>query len=515
MRTKNKEKFEAVILAVVIFVVIAAAGIGIMAATGVFKSDKESALKLLAQIPEKMSRSYISDHLGMQEWVKTCAENGSATSIHMSDFKLSEEIAEEFSSKLDFSQYEMQIDSQASADGKKTSSLFSLAKGDDRLSVVAYTDEDKSCFAFPELSSGKVLTIDKKKSKELSNVYDTLFQNRMEYITSAKYREFQKAFEEFLQNEVDKVYEELSCEETEQNTYQLTIPKDTLDTVADDFYNFMSGQEDTVKFFNSYLPSTYLYNTYLTYDYLEEEEEEEDFQEEDFLSLLKKAVETLKKESSDFVFCVKGKGDDISEASFDVTFDGAPYSLSLNFEGKEDCKAQLLLKTTQDEENISIEVVMKDEKTDLLEESFEINVLIDDITNGKFAYTATIDPKDNKCNIKLLLTETEEEDLRFEAEGKVKNLNPGKSVSFELDKVSLGLEGQDLLTMAMNLTLGTLESEIEPPKGEEIDGLDVDDSKMEEFSEEVMQNGLVLLEKWGIIDEDELGYSGLLDDDEL
>ena len=89
----------------------------------------------------------------------------------------------------------------------------------------------------------------------------------------------------------------------------------------------------------------------------------------------------------------------------------------------------------------------------------------------------------------------------MEAEGLVKNLNPGKSVSYELKKVSLGMEGEQLLTMAMDLTLGTLEGEIEPPAGEEIDMTD-DDPKAEEFSEELMQNGISLLSKWGLYDDE-------------
>lgn len=490
MRTKNKGKFEAVMLAVVIIVVTAAVGVGVMASTGFFKSDKKSALELLAQVPEKISRSYVNDHIGTEKLMKACMENGSTANIHMSDFKLNKAVAEEFASGFDLSQYVMKVDAQSSADGKKSSTLFSLAKGDDRLSVVSYLDDDKSYIAFPELSEGKVLTMNKKKWEESGYA---LLNNKMEYMTSAKYKEFGKSFKKFIQDEVSKVYKELSCEETEQDTYQLTIPKDTLDTVFDDFCNFMSGQKDTVEFINEYLMDDYeIINGY-------EEEEVEDF-----LTLLKKAVETLKKESSDFTLYVKGKGKELSKVGFDVTLNGDPYSLSLDFEGEEDCKAQLLLKTIQEKEEISIQIVMKDDKADLLKESIEVNVLIDDISFGKFSYITTIDPKDNKCNMELLLTVEAEELLRIEAEGLVKNLNPGKSVSYELKKVSLGTEGEQLLTMALDLTMGTLEGSIEPPKGEEIDMTDIDDPKAEAFAEEIMQNGLSLLSEWGLLDDDEL-----------
>lgn len=482
MKTKNKGRFEAVILAVVIVVITAAVSVGVMASTGFFRSDKQSALELLAQAPEKLSRSYIDEHMGTQKLMKACMENGSSANIHLSDFKLSKEIMEEDASGFDLSKYEMQIDAQASADGKKASTLFNLSKGDDRLSVVSYTDEDKSCVAFPELSPGKVLTTDKKKLEEsLSGDSYNLIKSRMEYLTSANYKEFGKAFEEFLKDEVNKVYKELSCEETEDDTYCLTVPKSTLDTVFGDFYSFMSEQKDTVDFINAYL-----------------EEEETG----DFLTLLKKAVDKLTKESSDFTFYVKGKGKDLSKVSFDVTLDGDPYSFSMDFEGKEDCKAKLLLETTQDKEEISVEVVMKDEKAGLLKESIELNLLIDDISFGKFSYTTTIDPKDNKCNMELILNAEAEEVLRMEAEGLVKNLNPGKSVSYEMKKVSLGIDGEQLLTMAVDLTLGTLEGEIEPPKGEEIDMTDYDDPKAEEFSEELMQNGISLLSKWGLYDDE-------------
>lgn len=92
MKTKNKGRFEAVILAVVIVVITAAVSVGVMASTGFFRSDKQSALELLAQAPEKLSRSYIDEHMGTQKLMKACMENGSSANIHLSDFKLSKEL---------------------------------------------------------------------------------------------------------------------------------------------------------------------------------------------------------------------------------------------------------------------------------------------------------------------------------------------------------------------------------------------------------------------------------------
>lgn len=485
MKVKSRGKIEAAILAVVIVVISAAVSVGVMASVGFFKSDKASALELLSQVPEKLSRSYVSGHMGTEELIRASMEKGSSASIRLSGLKFSDKIMKEAGTDFDFSKFAFQADIQTSADRTKSSTLFNLSKGDERLSVVAYMDEDKTCTAFPELSPGKVIVVDKRDGESLTeeSYAEDLLESRMDYMANRIYNEFGKAFEKFLRDEVEKVYDELSCQETEKDTYRLTVPKSTLDTVFHDFYHFMSEQKDTVDFLNLYL-------------------EEED--EGDFLSLLEEVVEKITRESSDFVFYVKGSGKDVSSVSFEVTLNGNPYSLSMDFEGKEDCKAQLQLKTKQDGENICLDIVMKDTKTDNLTESIDAHLLIDDISFGKLSYLADFNPKDNQYRTEISLDAVGEEVFRLKAEGLVKNLNPGKSVSYDLKNVSLRVEGDKILTAAVNVTLGTLEGEIEPPKGEEIDGTDLEDPKRDAFAEEVMQNGLSLLSKWGLLNDDEL-----------
>ncbi|MCI8791759.1 MAG: hypothetical protein HFG38_03005 [Eubacterium sp.] len=481
MKVKNRGKIETAIIAVVILVVTAAVSVGVMASVGFFKSDKETALELLAQVPKKLSRSYVSDHVGTGEMIRASMEKGSSASVRLSGLKFNDKIMKEAGTDFDFSKFVFQAEIQTSADRTKSNTLLNLSKGDERLSVVAYMDEDKTCTAFPELSPGKVVVVDKREWESLSEdsgVVD-LLESRMDYMTNRKYNEFGKAFEKFLWDEVKKVYDELSCKETEKDTYRLTVPKSALDTVFHDFYHFMSEQKETVDFLNMYLD-----------------------EEDDLLSFLEEAVEKITSESSDFIFYVKGSEKDVSRVSFEVTLNGNPYSLSMDFEGKEDSKAQLQLKTKQDGENISLDIVMKDTKTDNLSESLDAHLLIDDISFGKLSYLAVIDPKDNKYKSEITLDAVGEEVFSIKAEGLVKNLNPGKSVSYDLKNVSLRVEGDKILSAAVNVTLGTLEGEIEPPKGEEIDGTDLEDPKQDAFAEEIMQNGFSMLSKWGLYDDE-------------
>ena len=466
MKVKNRGKIETAIIAVVILVVTAAVSVGVMASVGVFKSDKETALELLAQVPKKLSRSYVSDHVGTGELIRASMEKGSSASVRLSGLKFNDKIMKEVGTDFDFSKFVFQAEIQTSADRTKSNTLLNMSKGDERLSVVAYMDEDKTCTAFPELSPGKVVVVD-------------LLESRTDYMTNRKYNEFRKAFEKFLWDEVKKVYDELSCKETEKDTYRLTVPQSALDTVFHDFYHFMSEQKETVDFLNMYLD-----------------------EEDDLLSFLEEAVEKITSESSDFIFYVKGSEKDVSRVSFEVTLNGNPYSLSMDFEGKEDSKAQLQLKTKQDGENISLDIVMKDTKTDNLSESLDAHLLIDDISFGKLSYLAVIDPKDNKYKSEITLDAVGEEVFSIKAEGLVKNLNPGKSVSYDLKNVSLRVEGDKILSAAVNVTLGTLEGEIEPPKGEEINGTDLEDPKQDAFAEEIMQNGFSMLSKWGLYDDE-------------
>ncbi len=58
------------------------------------------------------------------------------------------------------------------------------------------------------------------------------------------------------------------------------------------------------------------------------------------------------------------------------------------------------------------------------------------------------------------------------------------------------------MSAAVDVTLGTLEGEIEPPKGEEINGTDLEDPKQDAFAEEIMQNWFSMLSKWGLYDDE-------------
>ena len=109
--------------------------------------------------------------------------------------------------------------------------------------------------------------------------------------------------------------------------------------------------------------------------------------------------------------------------------------------------------------------------------------------------------------MEMELSAIKKELARLQAQGHIKNLNPGKSLGYTLDRVSLSTSGEEIFSAAMDLTIGTREDSIEPPEGEEIildEKDDLQGANCQNFLSELSQNGLPLLLKWGIINPQEL-----------
>lgn len=478
MEAKKRGKGKVIILIMGALAAVIALAAAAMAATGtgVFRSDKAKAFELLAQMPDKMSRSDISEYIGTEQLLEKSGEKGISQNIRLSGLECRKEILNGISTE-DLSEYVIQYSILSDSSYQKLKMLFSMAKGEDKISAVLYKDDDKSCVAFPGLTEDKVLVADNALLDEIRNK-----GTDQDNTDTRKFETFRKDFQAFVQDEFRYLYDEISATREQKDQYRLTIPKDSLAVAAADFYQFMSKHEDFTRLLDTCLKT-------------------------DCLLAIKKAGDRIRENSADFTFFVTGKEGSLSQISASVTVEGKPLSLTMDFEGKEDARAVILLKTSWKGEEIQFRLEMKDRKTEKYEESADLQLLIDDISFGKLSYVSTLDPGENKYSMEAELKSVGKEVIKLQAKGHIKNLNPGKSVSYTLDRVKVRVSGEEYISAAMDLTIGVLEESIEPPEGEEIvmDHMDdLQDPVCQQFATDLVKNGTPILMKWGIIDTKQL-----------
>ncbi len=477
MEAKNRGKGKIAALIAGCVAAVAVVTVTVMAVTGFFRSDKAEAFELLSQMPDKLSRSYISEYIGIEQLGKQCAQKGISQNIRISDLHCKKDVFKGALSSKDLSRYVMQLDILSDSSGQKNKMLLGMTKGEDKISAVAYKDEDKSCIAFPELTGKKLLVIDHDLLQDLiGKKWNSDDTNNQEY------EDFGRDFRALIQDEFHDLYDEITVTEEDRDKYRLMIPNDAMAAVMADCYRFMSEHQDFTRLLDSVLRT-------------------------DCLSALKSAESYIRENSSEFTFLVTGKGGNLSQISASVTWQANPFTVTMDFTEREDAKAVIRVETTWKEEKIQFELVMRDREAEIYEESMELHILIGDISFGNLSYSATIDPKENKYDMELALNAVEKEVGRLQAQGHIKNLNPGKSVSYTLDQVSLSVSGEDIFSAAMDLTIGVLEDSIEPPEGEEIildQREDLQNPECQQFTSELVKNGVPLLMKWGIIDTEKL-----------
>lgn len=482
MEGNNRRKGK---LAVMIAGSVAAMAVAVTAAavaTGGFHSDKAEAFELLAQMPDKLDRSYISEHIGLEQLGEQCARKGISQNIRISDLHSTGKLWNGAVSPEDLSQYVMQLDVLSDSSGQKSKMLLQLAKREDKMSAIVYQDEDKSCLAFPELTGKKLLVADHELLQEI-------VRQGQNGSTEDTGNDFIRALRSLVQDESSTLYDAVTVTEEGKEEYALTIPKDTLASVMADCCHFMSGQQEFTRFLDTCLHT-------------------------DCLSVIKNAEDHIRESSSDVTFYVTGKEGNLSQIRASVTWQGKPVTVTMDFTGEEEAKAVIRVETTWKEERVQLELELKDRKTETCEESMELQFLIGDISFGKLGYLAAIDPEKNTYHMELELKTVGKEAAGLRAEGQIKNLNPGKSVGCTLDQVSLRVSGEEVLSAAMDLTLGVLEDGIEPPEGEEIrldEREDFQDPETQAFVSELMKNGIPRLMQWGILDTDKLleGIQGI------
>lgn len=479
METKKRGagRVIALIMGVAAAVTIVAAAAMAATGTGVFRSDKTKAFELLAQMPDKLGRSDISEYLGLEKLLEKSSEKGISQNVRLSGLKCKEDLLDGIISSGDLSGYVIQYNILTDSSYQKLKMLVSMAKEEDKISAVVYRDEDKSSVAFPGLTGNKVLVADNTLLNEIR-------QNGTgeEETDTTKIQTTGRDLRAFVQEEFRYLYDEASVTKESKEKYRLTIPKDSLAVVMADVYQFMSKHEELTRLLDTCLKT-------------------------DCLSAVKNAGDRIRENPTDLTFFITGKDDSLSQVSASVTMQGKPLSLTMDFEGREDARAVILLKTSWKGEELQFRLELKDRKTESYEESAVLQLLIGDVSFGKLSYRSTVDPKQNKYTMEAELKSVGKEVVKLQAKGSIKNLNPGKTVSYALDKVRVRVSGEEIFSTAMDLTIGVLEDSIEPPEGEEIvmDQMDdLQDPVCQQFALDLVKNGTPILMKWGLIDPGQL-----------
>ncbi|MCH5251730.1 MAG: hypothetical protein J1F22_02040 [Lachnospiraceae bacterium] len=476
---ENKKTGKIIALIVAIVIVVAGASVGVMAARGVFSSGKQEAFDLLAQAGDKLSESPINDYLGYAELTKSMNEESSMIDMQISNLQLDPTIAP---TGVDLSEFTAELGSQYDVKEQKTNVTLNIAKGGSTLSANIYEDKDKMIVSVPELVNGKVFQLDPKMGESVSS------QANMQTLPSEDIKEFQEDIIEFFEKEIEKLKDDMSCEKLEDDKegYQLTITKEAMDTMINDFVAFMEGQEKVVGWINSYAKT--LGQT------LPSSNGTENF---DLISGLKTIAEELSKYTQDFTFSVYGENGNLTGLETVIAVENTPFTISLTFEGEKGNSTATLKISGQDASGTgSLTVVKKSMEGDTLDTALTADLSVNDISFGTLSFTESLSKADNGYSFIGTVSSMGSELANFTCTGSVKDLKPGSYVDVILDDVSLEVQGKKLFSLAIDTKIGKLDGSVEPPEGETVEVKSLTDYAP--YATEIQMGIIKLMADWEI-----------------
>jgi len=352
-----------------------------------------------------------------------------------------------------------------------------LEKNNAPASFNCYTDKDKMVISAPELIQGKAFQVDRKSMSENSSDLDVKVVS-----------EFDKDLMTFFEKEIEKVKEEIECEKLdEKDGYRLLVSKEAMDLVLDDFLAFMEKQQEMVNFINAYV------------DVIRARESAEEITPFDCMSLLKQTVEDSKSYTDDFEFIVYEMDGVLIGIETPVNIQNMTSSVSIEFAGVEaDSTVTMDVSLTYNGYRATATLVKKSVVTDVRSVQLLLDVTVVGKPAASFTMVETIKPADNSYSATLNVTAMGEEIADLSATGYIKNLNKGESVNYVLDEVVLNIAGEEMLSMALDMHMGVLKGDIEPPQGEVVEY--IDSSSLELYSEEMTTNILEIITDWDMKD---------------
>lgn len=447
METKKTGKIIALIVAIV--VVVAGVSVGVMAATGVFSSSKKKAFDLLEQIPEKISYSSVNEYIGTSDMSKAMLEKGGQTGFKVSDLTLDSSIAP---TGLDLSGFSAELSAKSDKTDNKTSMLASLEKGGSKLSLNLYTDKEKVVLSLPELVSGKVFKLD------LASMKDALGSMQAMTTASPEMEEFAEDIEEFFEDEIKKVKDDIDCEKLsgDKNGYKLTIKKESMDTVMNDFVEFLTEHESVVSMVNTYMKTLMYTQVGGTGDF-------------DLIKVVKEVTSKLSQYTQDFSFEVYHVAGKLTGLQATFMAEMIPFKATVDFEGdKENSTVTMKIMAEQNGQEAGVTVIKKDKKADTYENSFSFDVSAAGFSAAAFEVTESVNPSDNSYSLNGSVSAEGNEVGKLKATGSIKDLKQGSYANLVLDDVSVSANGIDYVKMALDIKMGVADGNIEPPQGEEV-----------------------------------------------
>lgn len=489
-----KSKKTRIILLIAVVAVAAALTAGIMALAGVFHSDKAEAVKLLAQMRERLSWSSTSEYVGAEEIAGNLLQKGGSVDLEMSqiqfdanelasflvgDNSVEANLLKALFGNLDWSDYVLELNTQFDIDSGRTSNTMMFSKGENRISVTQCEDEDERWVALPELMEGKVFHITKEESGIIKGKTEDAGKKQLE---EKDVMTFFSDLKEAVSENIYSLQESITCDKIRKKDleskgdagYILIIPKDTINSLLTDLADVFKKQKNEI------------------------------FQE------IGQNVETWSA-SQDIELKVYGEDNILRRIECAIPVSGETYELVTSFEGeKGDSSVTLTVGGTVKDVPVSVAIKMSDKKEKKCENTMELTVTADGQQAACLKMNETVTPESGGYHLDGSVNLMGNERYRITADGSIKDLKQGICASYILDDVKVSSGDSELISMAMNLRFASKEGSLEPPQGETVEiTSDTTEDQMEQYKKEIQSNLREILSKMELFSFDGLISGGL------
>lgn len=454
---KGKKILGGVLLGI-LAVVLAA---GILKVTGILKNSEADALALLAQLPDKISKSYEDEFLGTEAFEEKSREKGSVTSIKLANVKVNKEVADNMSSIIPsvgnaalflntFRDCTCSVDIASDEQQGLRKVSGTLYKGDTKLQAEVYAEGDTLQYVLPEILPGKVIS-------QENNV-----------MGNKKKEQLQKEFTEFLLNEYDKTKDDISCRKSRETTesYEFIISSSTLSIWVQDFVEFLKAENEIAAITNYIGKLNGQGGEY------------------DGVSALEDLAEQLSKESAEYRLCVRGSEGELTSVSFGTKAEEAAFPAELTVSVSEEENAstvKLIYERKGADGNSRWEITRRNGKSDVYENEFDV-VIRTNQTSIAVNTMQVVNPSDHSYNAETTIKWHGTKVADIVVDGSVKDIVEGESIHYILDDVTVSVGDKEFLTMAVDVQNKLLDYKLEKPEGEEVKSTEITDVMKQEIA---------------------------------
>jgi len=475
-KKKSKGKIIALICSLVVVVGLATTGI-VMAATGtlsnIFGSKKSNAFDLLAQAPEKLSYTAMEEQLGTKVLYKAILDKGVDLDFKISDLNMKQD-------SVDLTGFSMNLGAQVDLKAKKAGGKIAIEKNGGKLSAEGYAslDDKKAAFSMPELIPDKAFTFTASdaESQDILNSVSAIL---------AILPDLQDSFEEYLEEQGDVLYDGSECTAID-NGYRVTVPKDSMDEALNQFKTYLSEQSDSLGTI----------------------EEKLKLSKGTISAAVSMMVPALTTYTKDFTFEVYEKDDELSGISTSIQIENVECRIRASFTGAKD----------QNDANVEVEVLqngtslgklvysMNSKKGDTCEDIMKFVVSASGSELMNYETRQTLEVKNNNAvTMQMKMNMEGGDSMTMTANGSVKNLEPGKCVTLQMDEVNSDQTSSygttQSMSFAMEYTLAVLDGDVTMASGEEVAVTpETFETVLDQYESSAEKNMMAIVEKWGLKD---------------